>query len=235
MIITRVNFNGQKVRIARGAGFAQYQMLALGQMAVDTIKARVANTVGSSDAPMKALAPNYAKWKQRIGLQPVRDLRGPGQITYLARTYKEGTGRVPAGARLPGQWRNAVHGANNRLAMVPGLRPGRDYLVYQANIRFRSVGGGAHMLDNFAVRSADENSVRMDISAQWARDRARANEQRAPWYGFSPNDIRAIALMAQQLFRANVTSLAAQLRGQSNAVWMDPLGIQGQMLKRFAA
>jgi hypothetical protein len=110
-----------------------------------------------------------------------------------------------------------------------------NYFTVQANIRFRSEGGGAHMLDNFTVRSATETSVRLDISAQWARDRARANEQRAPWFGFSPKDIRSVMLAAQQIFHANVTSLAAQLRGEKAGFWMDPLGMQQELTRRFVS
>jgi hypothetical protein len=98
-----------------------------------------------------------------------------------------------------------------------------------------SVGGGAHMLDNFTVRYADELVVRMDITAQWARDRARGNEMRAPWFGMSPNDVRAIVLFAQSLFHANVTDLAVRLKVQTGpAVWMSPLGSQDEMLRKVA-
>ncbi len=90
----------------------------------------------------------------------------------------------------------------------------------------------AHMLDNFTVRYADELTVRMDISAQWARIRARANERRAPWFGFSPNDIRIIMNSARVMFGVNITDLAVKLRAQrGSAVWMNPNGIAGEMLQ----
>jgi hypothetical protein len=90
----------------------------------------------------------------------------------------------------------------------------------------------AHMLDNFTVRYADEQTVRMDISAQWARIRARANERRAPWFGFSPNDIRTIMNSARVMFGVNITDLAVKLRAQrGSAVWMNPNGIAGEMLQ----
>ena len=87
MITTRITFNGAKVRLGPGVGFKKYKMLALGQLALDTVKARVAKAVGSDDAAMKPLKERYAKWKQQIGLDPIRDLHGPGQTTYQARTY----------------------------------------------------------------------------------------------------------------------------------------------------
>ena len=209
MITTKIKFNGTKVRLGPGVGFRKYQMLALGQFAVDTIKARVAKGIGSDDASMPALADRYKKRKTGYGLQPIRDLTGPGQTSYMARTFSK-----PA----PGM-----------------LRSGRSYTTARKDIRFRSAGGGAHMLDNFTVRYADELSVRMDITQQWARDRARANEQRAPWFGFSPNDMRAIIGFAQQMFHANVTDLAVRLRGQSGKqVWLDPMGLQNRMLRKVA-
>jgi hypothetical protein len=236
MITTRITFNGAKVRLGPGVGFKKYQMLALGQLALDTVKARVAKAVGSDDAAMKPLKERYAKWKEKIGLEPIRDLHGPGQTTYQARTYTKTPAQHFTGFKA---WWNGLGfggSANARFRQFHANHPVRMYTTRQANIRFRSAGGGAHMLDNFTVRYADELSVRMDISAQWARDRARANEQRAPWFGFSPNDIRAIAGLAQQMFQANVTDLAVQLRAVTGgAVWLNPNGLQDQMLKRFAA
>ena len=118
MITTKIKFNGTKVRLGPGVGFRKYQMLALGQFAVDTIKARVAKGIGSDDASMPALADRYKKRKTGYGLQPIRDLTGPGQTSYMARTFSK-----PA----PGM-----------------LRSGRSYTTARKDIRFRSAGGGAH-------------------------------------------------------------------------------------------
>jgi hypothetical protein len=209
-------------------------MLTLGQYALDTIKARVTKGIGSDDAPMKPLTERYRTFKELIGLQPIRDLHGPGKTTYMARTYVKDAAQH-FGGKVRG-WRNGLvnpfaFNARNRLPHAGG----RPYITTQKDIRFRSVGGGAHMLDNFTVRYADELVVRMDITAQWARDRARGNEMRAPWFGMSPNDVRAIALYAQSLFHANVTDLAVRLKVQSGpAVWMNPLGSQDEMLRKVA-
>ena len=234
MIQTRITFNGSKVRLGPGIGFKKYQMLTLGQYALDTIKARVTKGIGSDDAPMKPLTERYRTFKELIGLQPIRDLHGPGKTTYMARTYVKDAAQH-FGGKVRG-WRNGLinpfaFNARNRLPHAGG----RPYITTQKDIRFRSVGGGAHMLDNFTVRYADELVVRMDITAQWARDRARGNEMRAPWFGMSPNDVRAIALYAQSLFHANVTDLAVRLKVKSGpAVWMNPLGSQDEMLRKVA-
>jgi hypothetical protein len=152
----------------------------------------------------------------------------------MARTYLKDAAQH-FGGKVRG-WRNGLvnpfaFNARNRLPHAGG----RPYITTQKDIRFRSVGGGAHMLDNFTVRYADELVVRMDITAQWARDRARGNEMRAPWFGMSPNDVRAIVLFAQSLFHANVTDLAVRLKVQTGpAVWMSPLGSQDEMLRKVA-
>ena len=189
MIKTTFKFHGSKITLA-GYGFRKYQMVQLGQVAVGAVKARVAKAVGSDDAAMKPLADRYKVWKAAKGMNPIRDLTGPG-----SRTYKD-TSKKHKGA-------------------IRTIR-----------------ADGAHMLDNFTVRYADELTVRMDISAQWARIRARANERRAPWFGFSPNDIRTIMNSARVMFGVNITDLAVKLRAQrGSAVWMNPNGIAGEMLQ----
>ena len=217
MITTRINFHGSKVRLGPGLGFRKYQMLTLGQFAIDTIKVRVAQGIGSSDAPMKPLVERYKDRKTKYGLNPIRDLYGPGQTTYKKRVYDKDAGRV------------------FRTMQTKGNGAQRAYRNVTASIGFRSAGGGAHMLDNFTVRYADELNVRMDITQQWARDRARANEQRDPWFSFSPNDMRAIMAFARQIFRANITDLAVRLRGQQGKqVWLDPMGLQEKLLRKVA-
>ena len=214
LFTTKIEFNGSKIRLL-GFGIQRYQMALLGQFALNSIKARVAKGVGSDDAAMKPLTDRYRVWKQKIGLPPIRDLMGPGQTSYMARVY-EGRKRFAAA--------QAVRAPN-----------GRMYSTTKAPIGFRSAGGGAHMLDNFTVRSASETEVRLDITAQWARDRARGNEQRAPWFGFSPNDVRGIVLMAQQIFKAQVSDMAVRLMGQKGGqVWMNPFGSQSEMLRKVA-
>jgi hypothetical protein len=214
LLTTRISFNGSKIRLI-GFGIQRYQMALLGQIALDSIKVRVAKGIGSDDVPMKPLVERYQRWKQKIGLAPIRDLHGPGKTSYMGRVY-EGRKRFEAAA--------AVRGPNGRL-----------YSTVKTFIGFRSAGGGAHMLDNLTVRSASESSVRMDITAQWARDRARANEQRAPWFGFSPNDVRTIALAAQQMFKAQVTDLAVRLKGGTGApIWMNPFGADSEILRKVA-
>ena len=78
-----------------------------------------------------------------------------------------------------------------------------------------------HMLDNLAVREATPTSVRMDITSRAARTKARANERRAPWFGFSPRDQRVVLERMIEVFRRNgrVINLAARARGGGGTVF----------------
>lgn len=78
---------------------------------------------------------------------------------------------------------------------------------------------GGHMLDDLRVREATPNSVRMDITSRWGRIKARANEKRAPWYGFSANDRRLIFARMSEVFRERfrVSNVAARVRGGGTA------------------
>lgn len=78
---------------------------------------------------------------------------------------------------------------------------------------------GGHMLDNISIRSVSSGSVRIDITSRTARIKAAANEKKAPWYGWSPNDAAVILGAAQQMARGNIREVTGE-RGLS--VWMDP-------------
>jgi hypothetical protein len=80
-----------------------------------------------------------------------------------------------------------------------GLQPKRD--LYGTGVE------SGHMIDNFTVRSASENSVRMAITARAARVKALANEKRDPALSFSANDERAILAEAARMFKAQVEVL----------------------------
>lgn len=55
MIITRIKFEGKRVRLG-GFGFQKYQMFALGRVAEKSVEARVARGLGANDAPMPPLS-----------------------------------------------------------------------------------------------------------------------------------------------------------------------------------
>lgn len=74
---------------------------------------------------------------------------------------------------------------------------------------------GGHMLDNLKVREATPTSVRMDITSRLARVKARANEKRSPWFGFSARDRRIVIERMIDVFRSrgNVINIGARARG----------------------
>lgn len=74
---------------------------------------------------------------------------------------------------------------------------------------------GGHMLDNLRVREATPTSVRMDITSRWGRIKARANDKRSPWFGFSPRDQRIVLERMIDVFRRKnrVVNAGARIRG----------------------
>jgi len=58
------------------------EMGRLGAAAIASIQARVSRGIGSQDQPMPPLTPRYRAWKTKIGGSGLRDLRGPGALTY---------------------------------------------------------------------------------------------------------------------------------------------------------
>lgn len=80
-----------------------------------------------------------------------------------------------------------------------GLKPIRDMVGTGQK--------GGHMLDNLSVRIATENLMRASFTQNDARKKARANERRTPFLGFSPKDEEKIVEYARQIFKAQVQSI----------------------------
>lgn len=78
-----------------------------------------------------------------------------------------------------------------------GLKPIRDLIG-------RGVGG--HLRDGIRVTVATDHSVTIAITSRIARIKAMANERRAPWFGFSPDDAQQIADMVKAVVDGNVRS-----------------------------
>lgn len=70
-----------------------------------------------------------------------------------------------------------------------------------------------HMLDNLSVRKVSDTQVQIGFSTDWARGKARANEQRAPWFQFSGGDAAKIYAFSRTLFEAAIKDFAAGRRG----------------------
>jgi hypothetical protein len=76
---------------------------------------------------------------------------------------------------------------------------------------------GGHMLDNPSVRSVSETGVRMAFTSRSARVKALANEKRSPFFSFSEADQKEILEYANQMFKAQVETIAQQIRQRKKA------------------
>lgn len=72
---------------------------------------------------------------------------------------------------------------------------------------------GGHMLDDLRVTEAGPTYVKMGITTRWGRTKARANEKRAPWFGFSTRDGRAVLGNLIDMHRDTVITVGAKVRG----------------------
>lgn len=92
----------------------------------------------------------------------------------------------------------------------------------------RNLSFTGDMLRNFTIRSISATQVRMDITSPKQRIKARANEQKSPWFGWSPRDLAQLTVAGRQLFRDNIASIgigagaAARRPFASGAIWMNP-------------
>jgi len=70
------------------------------------------------------------------------------------------------------------------------------------------------MLNDFSVRSVSASEVRMDITTQKSRMKARVNEIRAPWFGWSPADLVKLIARSRQLFGDMVQDIGVMMAGR---------------------
>lgn len=188
-------YSGGNVSLPGGSGVAGIQQrqaalfssqlwMELGNYAIKVIRDRLAKGIGSNDQPMPPLTASQQAFKRRLGLQPIRDLWGPGGIVVSNRGGKKRYLR-------------------SGTASIRGLR-----------------GGRGHMLDDLRVNGVSESGVSIDITITASRQKARANERRAAWIGFSPNDRRLILAKFRELFGKqgwDATSILLAMRTFSSA------------------
>lgn len=159
------------------------QMMELAQYGIQLMLDRTAKAIGSDDQPMpplkrpanaKSINAGYPAFKSRLGLQPIRDLRGPG-------------GLVKTTSRTTGAKRY--------------LRSGNALVRARATTVTGWTGARGHMLDDMRVNYVDDTRATIDISTTASRTKARANEARAPWWGWSPSDVKKLMAYAEQVFQ----------------------------------
>ena len=211
--VTTVKYNGRKVRLI-GFGVRKYQLFRLGNVGVASIRERLSRGVGSNDQQMPPLA-----------------------VRRRRRWSKKQEKWVEYGDA------NVGYARDKRRAGLSGIRD-----LYGMGVGWTGSGrkqrqrkGKSHMLDALRVVSASETQARIDISTADARIKARANEQRSPWFGFSGRDVRNLLVASREIFGEVVSELRTNFAGAGRAanaavpVWMDPLGISSRagMVRNF--
>lgn len=130
----------------------------LAELGIKLQREQALSQIGSDGSPMPALKggggkaiflarvngkprfqyQGYAQWKSKHGLNPVRDLYGPG---------KDG-----------------------------------------------------HMLEDIRINYLDDKRAQISITRLPSRQKALANEKRAPWWGWSPDSVNKLLQRASELF-----------------------------------
>lgn len=207
--VVKIKWEGRQVRLI-GFGPRKYQLFRLARVGVQSIKSRVSQGIGSDDTAMPPLkSSRRMRWSKK-------------QQRYV----EYGTAD------------SSTFGYARRKRDM-GLKPIRD--LFGPGVGWTGSGssrkqrtGSSHMMDALRVTSASDTRATIDISTADARMKARANEQRAPWFGFSGRDTRNMLIESRRIWGENIEAFQAQFRGvgaRANnevPVWMDPLGISGR-------
>ena len=100
-----------------------------------------------------------------------------------------------------------------RIKKAKGLRPVRDLwgtglaAISRSKKRKARLKHVGHMLDNLRVRTVSDNLARSGFAQYAARVKARANQRREPWLGFSPKDQAYVLQIARRIFSDAVKRL----------------------------
>jgi hypothetical protein len=84
----------------------------------------------------------------------------------------------------------------------------RDGVVVFANKTVRNLygpGKDGHMLDDVRVNYVDDKKATITISRKSSRDKARANEKKSPWWGWSPESVMKLRQRSAEIFGTGVT------------------------------
>lgn len=112
--------------------------------------------------------------------QPMKPLQGGGHAVFVASR----NGKPVFARKTYADWK-AAH----------GLQPVRD--LY-------GPGKGGHMLDEIRINSLDSRRATIAITSKVGRDKARGNELRAAWWGWSPVSARKLAVFAGEVFQGGL-------------------------------
>lgn len=100
-------------------------------------------------------------------------------------------------------------------APMPPLKP-RVQFAGRTNGKVSFIAGGktlrnlygpgidGHMLDDIRINYLDDKRASYAITRRSSRIKALANEQKAPWWGWSPESVEKLQGMASELFETGV-------------------------------
>ena len=104
------------------------------------------------------------------------------------------------------------------LKSARGLQPIRD--LYGLGDK------GGHMLDTIRVNYLDDQRATIAITATDARNKARGNENRAPWWGWGPDAVQKLGAEAARIFQTGTAEfllsmglIGANALAQAKSVW----------------
>ena len=134
--------------------------------------------------------------------QQMPPLKGGSRAVFVARE----NGRARFARKTYGDWK-AAH----------GLQPIRD--LYGA-------GKGGHMHDDIRINYLDDRQSSIAITSRVSRDKARGNEAKAPWWGWSTDSIRKLTADAAEIFQTGVAEhlfamglLGASALSEAKRMW----------------
>lgn len=184
---------GTRIGMDRAAITTAEQMAWLANYYIELQQEQLDATLGSDGQPMPPLKSSrrtrwskkqqkwveyglakpeygYAGQKMRGGLQPKRDLWGPGEeSTYYQKLSKKG----------------------QNLAQRWGLRVSRGTK--------KSLAAG-HMRNDIRINYVDDRMAKVSITTRASRIKALANERKCPWWGLSPASVRKFAVAQAGVF-----------------------------------
>ncbi len=153
--------------------------------------------------------------------------------------FRDSQGRVRTSATAPNNWTRAEQmrdladygillqldqarlGLGSSGLPMPPLKGGqrrfegrRNGVVVFGRKTLRNLygpGKNGHMLDDIRVNYVDEKKATITISKKTSRDKARGNERRAPWWGWSPASMAKLRQRSAELFGTGVAERLFEL------------------------
>ncbi len=159
------------------------------------------------------------------GLKPQRfQMLVLGNAAAVLMKERVSKGRGSSDARMP-----ALKPTYRKAKWRAGLTAYRDLWSFGVGARAKGVKarstGNEHMLDALRCTYADDRIARIDVSTQSGRIKARANEERAPWFGLSPKDQQALGAEFRKIFGPGAQlGVGGSVTNGYAPKWMDPLG-----------